>query len=385
MSIAKKIVTLAGVVCLTVTTWAVASDPIVIGVPTGLSGANSTVAPAVVQSSEMAVAEINESGGILGRQVKLEIADDGSGASGAQRAFDDLIINRNADVIISMETSAARNAGIPIVERNQVPYIYTSLYEGRSCSPYLFANGAVPEQMVGPIVDYFIDEKASKRFFLVGSDYAFGRGMLEFTRNYIEERGGEVVAEEYQPMNATDWTSIISQMRREKPDAVIMSTAGGAPNVTLQRQYKAAGMQALVGNLSVDELTAQSMGADAEGIYISASYLTAIKSDVNSRFLERMETYFGSKLLTPNDLSVPQYDAIYLYKAAVEMAGTTDADAVIEALAKVSFDGPRGTVQMSAQRHAPLTMHLGRVQGNGSVEVVQIFKNVDPGEQCPTT
>ncbi|AFP30956.1 Aliphatic amidase expression-regulating protein [Marinobacter sp. BSs20148] len=343
------------------------------------------MAPAVVQSSEMAVAEINKSGGILGRQVKLEIADDGSGASGAQRAFDDLIINRNADVIISMETSAARNAGIPIVERNQVPYIYTSLYEGRSCSPYLFANGAVPEQMVGPIVDYFIDEKASKRFFLVGSDYAFGRGMLEFTRNYIEERGGEVVAEEYQPMNATDWTSIISQMRREKPDAVIMSTAGGAPNVTLQRQYKAAGMQALVGNLSVDELTAQSMGADAEGIYISASYLTAIESDVNSRFLERMETYFGSKLLTPNDLSVPQYDAIYLYKAAVEMAGTTDADAVIEALAKVSFDGPRGTVQMSAQRHAPLTMHLGRVQGNGSVEVVQIFKNVDPGEQCPTT
>ena len=386
MNISKKVAAMAGAACLSaITSSATASEPIIIGVPTGLSGANSTVAPAVVQSSELAVAEINDSGGILGRQVVLEIADDGSGASGAQRAFDDLISNRNADAIITMETSAARNAGIPIVERHQVPYIYTSLYEGRSCSPYLYANGAVPEQMVGPIVDYFMDEEGSERFFLVGSDYAFGRGMLEFTRSYIEERGGEVVAEEYQPMDATDWTSIISQMRRNNPDAVIMSTAGGAPNVTLQRQYKAAGMQALVGNLSVDELTAQSMGEDAEGIYISASYLTAIDSAANRDFLERIETHFGSDPRTPNDLSVPQYDAIYLYKAAVEMAGTTDADAVIEALAEVSYDGPRGTVQMNAQRHAPLTMHLGRVQGDGSVEVVEIFEGVDPGEQCPTS
>src|SRR5690625_223373 len=117
---------------------ATAEDKIVIGVPTGLSGANSTVAPAVVQSSELAVEEINEAGGILGRQVVLEVADDESGASGAQRAFDDLIFSRNANVIISMETSAARNAGLPIVKRAEIPYIYTSLYEGHACDKYLF-------------------------------------------------------------------------------------------------------------------------------------------------------------------------------------------------------------------------------------------------------
>ena len=379
---------LKSVACYAVATLAMigsvnAAEVIKIGVPTGLSGANSVVAPAVVQSSKLAVEEINAAGGIMGKKVVLVVADDGSGAAGAQKAFDYLIFKEKVDVLISMETSAARNGGLPIVSRGRTPYIYTSLYEGRSCNPFLYANGAVPEQMVAPIVDYFMSKKGAKTFFLVGSDYAFGRGMLEFTRAYIEKTGAKVVAEEYQPMDATDWTAIISKMRSTKPDAVIMSTAGGAPNVTLQKQFKASGIQALVGNLSVDEATAQSMGADAAGIHISASYLSRIDSAENKRFLAAMKKKFGSDLLTPNDLSVPQYDAIYLYKAAVEKAGSADVDPVIKALAEVSYTGPRGTISMNDQRHAPLTMHLGHVLADGSVEIVNIFKDVDPGDQCP--
>ena len=379
---------LKSVACYAVATLAMigsvnAAEVIKIGVPTGLSGANSVVAPAVVQSSKLAVEEINAAGGIMGKKGVLVVADDGSGAAGAQKAFDFLIFKEKVDVLITMETSAARNGGLPIVSRGRTPFIYTSLYEGRSCNPYLYCNGAVPEQMVGPIVDYFMSKKGAKTFFLVGSDYAFGRGMLEFTRAYIEKAGAKVVAEEYQPMDANDWTAIISKMRSTKPDAVIMSTAGGAPNVTLQKQFKAAGIQALVGNLSVDEATAKSMGADAAGIYISASYLSRGKSPENKRFLAAMKKKFGSDLLTPNDLSVPQYDAIYLYKAAVEKAGSTDVDPVIKALAEVSYTGPRGTISMNVQRHAPLNMHLGHIQSDGSVEIVNIFKNVSPGDQCP--
>jgi urea transport system substrate-binding protein len=360
-----------------------AADPIVIGVPTGLSGANSVVAPSVVQSAELAVEEINAKGGILGRQVTLAVADDGSGADGAQKAFDSLIFEKKANALISMETSAARNGGLPIVTRGKVPYIYTSLYEGRSCNRYMYADGAVPEQMVGPIIDHFMTVNGAKKFFLVGSDYNFGRGMLAFTRSYIEKKGGAVVGDEYQPMDATDWTAIISKMRAANPDAVIMSTAGGAPNVTLQKQYKAAGMKALVGNLSVDEGTAKSMGADAQGIFISASYLTNIDSPANKAFLAAMHKKFGTDLKTPNDLSVPEYDAVYLYKEAVEKAGSTDPAKVVAALGKVSFDGPRGHIQMSKERHAPLTMYLGQVQADGSVKIVKTFPNVDPGDQCP--
>jgi urea transport system substrate-binding protein len=373
---------LALAVCLAVPA-AMAADPVRIGIPVGLSGANSVVAPSVVQSAELAAEEINAKGGILGRPIVLEVADDGSGAAGAQKAFDSLLFQKKVDTLISMETSAARNAGLPIVSRGKKPYIYTSLYEGRSCNKYLYCNAPVPEQMVAPIVDQFMKKFGAKTFFLVGSDYAFGRGMLKFTREYIEKNGGKVVGDEYAPMDATDWTAIISKMRSSAPDAIVMSTAGGAPNVTLTKQFKAAGLKAHIGNLSVDEGTAKSMGADAEGTYITASYLTTLDSPKAKEFMAAMQKKFGANLKTPNDLSVPQYDAIYLYKAAVEKAGSFDSDAIVKALAEVSFDGPRGKVQMSKQRHAPLNMYLGQVQKDGSVKVIETFNNVDPGEQCP--
>ena len=360
-----------------------AADPIKIGVPVGLSGANSVVAPSVVQSAQLAVEEINAAGGILGRKVELEVADDSSGAVGAQKAFDSLIFQKKANVLISMETSAARNAGLPILARGKVPYIYTSFYEGRSCSPWMVVNAWVPEQQVPPIVDHFMKDKAAKTFFLVGSDYSFGRGMLEFTKKYAEGKGAKVVGEEYLPMDGSDWTAVISKIRAAKPDALITSTAGGAPNVTLTKQLRAAGINIPYGNLAVDEGTAKAMGADAQGIYISASYVTGIDSPKNKQFLAAMGKKFGADLKTPNDLSVPQYEAVYAYKAAVEKAGSTDPEKVVAALTSVSVEGPRGTVTMSKQRHAPLTMYLGQVQADGSVTVISSFKDVDPGTQCP--
>ena len=360
-----------------------AQDTIKIGIPVGLSGANSVVAPSVVQAAELAAEQINAGGGVLGKQLELVVADDGSGAQGAQKAFDSLVFQSKVDALISMETSAARNAGLPIVNRGQVPYIYTSFYEGRSCSPWMYINAWVPEQQVAPIVDHFMESESAKSYFLIGSDYAFGRGMLEFTRQYIEEKGGTVVGEEYLPMDGSDWTAIISQLKTANPDALITSTAGGAPNVTLTKQLRAAGVTIPYGNLAVDEGTARNMGADAAGIYISASYITGIDSKENQDFLAAMAEKFGDDLKTPNDLSVPQYEGVYLYKAAVEKAGSTDPKAVIEALAEVEFQGPRGLIKMNKQRHAPLTMYLGQVTDDGGVNVISKFDNVDPGEQCP--
>ena len=362
---------------------AVGESPIKIGVPVGLSGANSVVAPSVVQSAELAVEEINKAGGVLGRNLALEVADDGSGAAGAQKAFDSLVFQKKVDVLISMETSAARNAGLPIVQRGKTPFIYTSFYEGRSCNPYMYVNAWVPEQQVPPIVDQFMAANNAKSFFLIGSDYAFGRGMLQFTRAYIEKKGGKVVGEEYLPMDGTDWTPILSKLRASGADALITSTAGGAPNVTLTKQLRAAGVTMPYGNLAVDEGTAKSMGADAAGIFISASYVTSIDAPANAKFLAAMKAKFGDELKTPNDLSVPEYEAVYAYKAAVEKAGSTKVDGVIKSLADVAVDGPRGTIKMNKERHAPLTMYLGQVGADGGVKVIKAFKDVDPGDQCP--
>ena len=361
-----------------------AESPIKIGVPVGLSGANSVVAPSVVQSAELAVEEINKAGGVLGRTLALEVADDGSGAAGAQKAFDSLIFQKKVDALISMETSAARNAGLPLVQRGKTPFIYTSFYEGRSCNPYLYVNAWVPEQQVPPIVDHFMKANNAKTLL---PDRQRLRLRPRHARSspapISRSKAARCVGEEYLPMDGSDWTPILSKLRSSGADALVTSTAGGAPNVTLTKQLRAAGITLPYGNLAVDEGTAKSMGTDAEGIFISASYVTSIDTPANKKFLADMKAKFGDQLKTPNDLSVPEYEGVYAYKAALEKAKSTKADDVIKALAEVSVDGPRGTIQMNKERHAPLTMYLGQVQADGSVKVIQAFKNVDPGDQCP--
>lgn len=376
-----KIATVAAAACLALQ--AQAQETIKIGVAVGLSGANSVVAPAVVQSSQLAVEEINAAGGILGKKVQLEVVDDASGAVGAQKAFDTLVFQKKVNAIIAMETSAARNAALPIVSRGKVPYIYTSFYEGRSCNPWMYVNAWVPEQQVAPIVNYFWTTLKARNFFLVGNDYAFGRGMLDFTKKYIEKNGGKIVGEEYLPIDGSDWTPVLSKIRAAKPDALISATAGGAPNVSLAKQLQGSGLNLPYGNLAIDEATAKSMGDVATGMYMSASYLTTIETPENTKFMAAMRKKFGADLKTPNELSEPQYEAFYLYKAAVEKAGSLDKDKIIKALGEVSFTGPRGEISMNKSRHTPLAMRLGQIEQGGGIKILQTFKGVDPGAQCP--
>lgn len=358
-------------------------NEIKIGMPVGLSGANSIVAPSVVQAAKLAIAEINAKGGILGKKVVLDVADDESGADGAVKAFDALIYRRHVNAIITMETSAARNAGLPVVARSHTPYIYTSYYEGHSCSPYLFVDAWVPQQVEPPIISYFMNVKGAKTFYLIGSDYAFGRGMLKFARNYIEAHGGKVLGESLLPLGDSDWTSIISKMEAAHPDAILSSTAGGAPNVTLMKQMKSAGVNVLYGNLALDEGTAKAIGQPAVGVYMAQSYFTELNNKANAQFMAGLKKKFGTRMKTPNGMSEPEYDGIYLYKAAVEKAGTTKWRKVLAALPTVSFDGPRGKIQMSHQHHTPMNIYIGRLEKNLSVNIIKTYHSVSPGAQCP--
>jgi branched-chain amino acid transport system substrate-binding protein len=357
--------------------------PIVVAVPVGLSGVNSVVAPAVVQSAELSAEELNAKGGILGRPVRVVPLDDESGPAGAVKAFNTAIRQHKADVIITMETSAARNAGAPIAERARVPFIYTSFYEGRACGKYLFVNAWVPEQVVPPLIKFMTDEKKVKRWFAVGSDYAFGRGMIESAKKTIEQMGGTILGEEYQPLQQSDWTAIISKIRAANPDGIIYSTSGGGPNIDFLKQLKAAGLSMPIGSLSIDELTAEAGGNAAEGVYYTGDYYTGIDNPENKRFLDAMKKKFGTELKTPNALSQQEYDGVHAYAMAVEKAGTTEAEAVIKALPTVVFNGPRGSVQMNKEHHAPLPIYLAQVQADGKTKVLKNFGLIDPRDQCP--
>src|SRR5215831_19033339 len=272
----QSLVTVALAMLVVAPAQAQEKKPVVIAVPVGLSGVNSVVAPAVVQSAELAAEELNAKGGILGRPVRVVPLDDESGPAGAVKAFNTAIRQQNADVIITMETSAARNAGAPIADRAKTLYIYTSFYEGKACGKYLYVNAWVPEQVVPPLIKFMADEKKVKKWYAVGSDYAFGRGMIDAAKKTIKGVGGTIVGEEYQPLQQSDWTAIISKIRAANPDGIIYSTSGGGPNIDFMKQFKAAGLTMPVGSLSIDELTAEAGGNAAEGVYYTGDYFTGL-------------------------------------------------------------------------------------------------------------
>jgi ABC-type branched-subunit amino acid transport system substrate-binding protein len=192
----------------------------------------------------------------------------------------------------------------------------------------MFANGWVPEQQVAPIVEHLLQQNA-RTFFLVGSDYAFGRGMLDFAKQTIRRHVAQVVGEDYLPMDQGDWSTVIAKIRASRADALISATAGGEPNLELARQMRAADLKIPFGNLSIDEGTARDLGAGAAWQLLSASYFASIDSPENKAFRLRMLVRFGAELKPPNELSVPRYEAFHLYKAAAEAAGSTDAQQVL--------------------------------------------------------
>ena len=193
------------------------------------------------------------------------MADD-AGAAGAQKAFDSLIFQKKVDALISMETSAARNAGLPIVGGASAVHLYV-LLRGRSCNKYMYVDAWVPDQQVAPIVDYFAKDKGAKTFFLIGSDYAFGRGMLGVHASTSRRRAARCLVR-----NTCRWTARTgrrsSQAQGGQADALITSTAGGAPNVTLTKQIRAAGINFLTAISPSTRAQPRAWGPDADGIFI---------------------------------------------------------------------------------------------------------------------
>lgn len=389
MYLAKKTKTAATTVALLITglvtlpaqpVWA--ETDVVIGLVQALSGPGSVLSPPVLQAAELAAEEINAAGGILGKSIRIEHGDDGTDPRIAEQAWDNLINQRNANFIISMETSAGREAGIPVANRANIPSIYTSLYEGGSCHPVLYSNAEVPNQQTDPLVKYLTENEGAETWFLVGSDYLWPHRSFEFAKEIIEEVGGTVVGEEYAPIGTTNWASVVSKINRTNPSVVLLAIAGGADNVSMMKQKNASGSPALVASLDIEEGVLSALGPDAEGIYVPASYFSTLDTPENDKFVNALQERFGDEMATPTFFSAPTYDAIYQLALAAEKAGTLDGGPVLKALSEVSVTGPRGSVQMTTDRHASLPIYLGKGRADGTFDIIESMGVIEPSEQC---
>jgi len=320
----------------------------------------------------LAIKEINEKGGVLGKQIEAVIEDGASDTAVFSEKATKLLTNDKVATVFGCWTSASRKAVLPIFENNNGLLWYPVQYEGQESSPNIMYTGAAPNQQIVPAIEYLV-ENYGKKIFLVGSDYVFPRTANEIIKKQAAALGAEIVGEEYTPMGHTDYTTIINKIKQAKPDFVF-NTLNGDSNVAFFKQFSNAGLtpdQIQTCSVSVAEEEVKGIGASyMKGHLVSWNYYQTTDTPENEKFVKAYKAEYGEDRVTDDPIEAG-YDAVYLWAAAVEKAGTTDVDAVKKAAAGITFQAPEGLVTIDGDnQHIYKTVRIGKVNESGLIDEV---------------
>lgn len=230
--------------------------------------------------------------------------------------------------------------------------------------------GAAPNQQIVPAIEYLVNQ-GYKKFFLLGSDYVFPRTANMIINAQIDAIDGvEVVGEEYASMDQTEFSSIISKIEAAQPD-VIINTLNGTGNVSFFKQLADRNItsnQMMTMSFSIAEEEVQTIGADIlKGNLVSWNYYQTTDTEKNKEFVEAYKAKYGEDRVT-SDPAEAAYDAVYMWKAACEKAGSFDTDDVREALDGLSIDAPEGTITVDGEnQHLYKTVRIGQVADDGLI------------------
>ncbi len=361
------------------TTSASPSSTIKVGILHSLSGTMAISEKTVVDAEQMAIDEINAAGGVLGMQIEAVVEDGASDWPTFAAKAKKLIEQDKVVTVFGCWTSASRKAVLPVFESEKNMLWYPVQYEGQECSKYVFYTGAVPNQQIEPAVTWLLKNKG-KQFFLVGSDYVFPRTANTIIKGQLQAQGGTTVGEDYLPLGATEVTPIIAKIRAALPNGgVIFNTLNGDSNVAFFKQLKGSGITPdkwPVMSVSIAEQEVQSIGTSyLDGQYASWNYFMSIDSPANKKFVSDFQAKYGANRVTDDPMEAA-YIAVYLWKQAVEKAGTaSDLEKVRAAALGQSFNAPEGKVTLEDNHHLAKFVRIGEVQPSGQFSVVYASPN----------
>jgi urea transport system substrate-binding protein len=371
---------------------ATAADPIRVGVISPLTGAWTVYGKAHSAGFQMAVDEINSKGGVLGRPLEVVIGDSKTEPRIVVEQANRLIRQERVDFLAGTFSSAERNAAGPVVTSANKILLYPTFYEGQEkeyypgvCNKNIFMFGPEPTQQVWPHMQYMMD-KFGKKFFMIGSDYAWPRVTNLVTKRKLKELGGEVVGEVYIPFNTPQYESVLREIQGSGANIVFHSLTG-SDTVNFRRQYAAAGMKDHFAFWTVDdeEVVTSGLGPEvSQGDYVSFDYFMTIKQPNNKAFLERFKQKFGQDALM-NTVGVAMYNSAYMAAKAIEKTGKVSTESLREGLKDMTFDdAPQGPVRMRKidnQMVVPsylMQVRKGWTGVNDMFEEVQHFDSVEP-------
>lgn len=347
------------------------AEPIRVGILHSLTGTMAISEQAVVDATLMAIAEINERGGLLSREVEPVVLDGRSDWPTFARQAEALITEHRVGVIFGCWTSASRKAVKPVLERHDHLLFYPLQYEGLELSANIVYTGASPNQQVIPAVKWCFDHLGN-RFFLVGSDYVFPRTANAIIKDQIAAFGGRVVGEEYVLLGSSDVTRVIERIVASRPD-VLLNTINGNSNVAFFHELRAAGItpeKIPTMSFSIAEHELRSLGAaQMVGDYACWNYFQSIDSPVNAKFVADFKQRYGPNQVTDDPMEAA-YFGVYLWAQAVKEAGSVAPGAVRRTIKSQSFNAPEGIVYIDAEnQHTWKMVRIGQITKEGQFEI----------------
>ncbi|WP_076864013.1 substrate-binding domain-containing protein [Bradyrhizobium mercantei] len=328
------------------------------------SGSPGMWGPAATSIAQLAVAEINQRGGILGREIEFQVYDAGGPIEDVLDRAEQAIASDDVDLVMGMHTSAVRVALRNLITRSKIPYIYTPVYEGGERTPGVIAIGETPRWQNRPSIHWLAEAKRASRWYLIGSDYVWPWQSHRAVKCYIKETGGLVVGEEFVPVGEDDHAAQLERIRAAKPDVVLISLIG-TDSVTFNRAFADAGLArtTLRYAVCVDETTLLGVGADkTENLFCASGYFPSVGARAGDDFRDRYRAMFGAFAPPVGSCGESAYEGFCLLEAAASRAGTLDTRPLLAAADNLVYRGPRGPVTVRSG-HARMPMYLAEADG----------------------
>ncbi len=340
------------------------------------SRASLTAASETAQANatHLAIAEINDSGGLDGRRLLAIDGDPGGDPNDYRDSALQLCDQHQVQVLFGTHMSSTRKVVLPVVESRRRLLFYPTLYEGFEYSPYCFYTGSAPNQNSLQLARYVLETHGGRVLF-VGGSYVYPYESNRIMRELFEQAGGEVVDEIYLPFHATaeDFDRVMQRVRETAPDA-IYSTIVGSDIPSLHRAYRQAGFDPAVVpivSLATNEVDVQAMSdEEAEGHISAAPWFSTLPTPASQAFVARYRARFGEHAAMTSGAEAA-YFQVHLFAQAARRASDDSVQALREALAGARFEAPQGTVQIDAQtQHTWLWPRIARLDHQRQFQLV---------------
>jgi urea transport system substrate-binding protein len=365
-----------------------AEDTIKIGVLHSLSGTMAISETTLKDTVLMMVDDLNKHGGLLGKKVEAVVVDPASNWPLFAEKARELIQKDHVAVVFGCWTSVSRKSVLPVFEELDSLLFYPVQYEGEESSHNVFYTGAAPNQQAIPAVEYLMGKEGGdvKRWVLAGTDYVYPRTTNKILEAFLKSKGvaPDDIMINYTPFGHADWQTIVADIKKfasaGKKTAVV-STINGDANVPFYKELanqgiKAADIPVVAFSVGEEELS----GIDTKNLvgHLAAwNYFESVKAPANDAFIKQWHAFIKNDKRVTNDPMEATYIGFKMWTQAVAQAGTTNIDAVRQAMYGQKVNAPSGfTAVMNTNHHLSKPVMIGEIQSNGQFEIVWQTKTV---------